>query len=108
MLTPYPGEFPTFALSVIMDKLRGRPIDISTAVHAAWVVSGYALANIIPDGPQVVGNVNGEEAEAQLIEDLLKDRYNDAAIRGFIPYALLAEIASRLILKLLLGGKNNG
>jgi hypothetical protein len=105
MLVPYPSDFPTYALSVIMDKLRGKPINTTTAIHAAWVVSGYALGNIIPDGPQVVGIVAGDEAEAQLVEDLLKDMQNQTAIRGFIPYVLLAEIASRLLLKLLLEGK---
>lgn len=105
MLVPYPGEFPTYALSVVMDKLRGKPVNTSTAIHAAWVVSGYALGNIIPDSPQIVGIVAGDEAEAQLIEDLMKDSQNQTVIRGFIPYALLAEIVSRLLLKLLLEGK---
>lgn len=105
MLVPYPSEFPTYALSVVMDRLRGRPVELSTTIHAAWVVSGYALGNVVPDSPQIVGIVVGDEAEAQLIEDLLKDMQNQTAIRGFIPYALLAEIAARLLLKLLLQGK---
>jgi len=88
-----------------MDKLRGKSVDLSTAIHASWVVSGYALGNIVPDSPQVVGIVAGDEAEAQLIEDLMKNSQNQTAIRGFIPYALLAEIVGRLLMKLLLEGK---
>lgn len=106
MLVPYPSEFPSYALSVVMDKLRGKPVDVSTAIHATWVVSGYALGNVLPDSPRIVGIVAGDESDAQLIDDLLKDMQNQNAIRGFIPYVLLAEIASRLLLKLLLGGKS--
>lgn len=105
MLVPYPSDFPTFALSLVMDKLRGRPVDLSTATHASWVVLGYALNNILPDSPAIVGIVAGDEQEAQLIEDLMKDSQNQTAIRGFIPYALLAEIVARLLMKLLLEGK---
>lgn len=107
MLVPYPREFPAYALSLMADKLRGKPVDLSTAIHAAWVVAGYALENIVPDSPQVIGSVEGDEAEAEFIDNLVKDMQSQTAIKGFIPYALLAEIAARLLLKLLTGDKKN-
>lgn len=106
MILAYPQDFPAIALSIIMDKLRGKEIANETAVHAAWVVTGYALSNVLPDQPKIVGSVVGDAAlEADLIEKLLVE-HQQKAITGIIPFAILAEIAMGLLVKFLLGRKS--
>ena len=109
MILAYPQDFPAIALSIIMDRLRGKEIANETAVHAAWVVTGYALNNVYPDSPEqprIVGSVVGNAAlEADLIEKLLTE-HQQKAITGIIPYAILAEIAMNLLVKFLMGRKS--
>ncbi len=105
MLIPYPNDFPSFALSVIMDRLRGKSVEWTVAVHAAWVVIGYALGNMLPNQPNVIGAKIGDpDSEADLIEKVLVE-HQQKAVTGIIPYAILAEIAVNLLFKLFIGRK---
>jgi hypothetical protein len=98
----YPTEFPTVALGVLADKLRGKEVPTGTAIHACWVVSGWALGNFVPtDSPQVVGaNLESEEQQAVFVETMIQNKISGNPVGTFFPWNLLITIALNLILKL--------
>ena len=51
---PYPPNLPTEEIAILIGYLRGSPPPIPAALHACWVVSGYALSQVLPDQPAVI------------------------------------------------------
>lgn len=54
MLTAYPTELPTEALTMMLDKVRGKAVETSELVRAAWCVVGYGLGKGMP-APTIFG-----------------------------------------------------
>lgn len=104
MIQPnYPSEFPTIALGVLADKLRGKEVPTGTAIHACWVVSGWALGNFLPsDQPQVVGaNLESDEQQAVFVETMIQNKISGMPVGTYFPWVLLVRIALNLLTKLL-------
>lgn len=49
MPTPFPTEFPSSEVKQVIAAAAGG--SVAVAVHPAWVVAGYGLGMIFPDGP---------------------------------------------------------
>ena len=100
-MQPYPTEIPREALSLVLDKLRGREVETSALVHAGWNVLGFALGQTIGGG-QLIGG-GGEltiEAEIATIESALAYDPADGLAQAF-PWLLVAGIVLRLLRNLL-------
>ena len=56
MSTPYPSSFPVAETGALIAAIRGTSADLPVAIHAGWVVAGYALSQVIPvaQGPSVL------------------------------------------------------
>jgi len=103
ILPAYPGEFPTIALGVLADKLRGKTVPNGTAIHACWVVAGWALGNFVPsDSPQVVGsNLESDEDQAEFVEGLIHNKISGGPAGNAFQWVLLVRIVINLLTKLL-------
>ena len=83
-MVPYPSDFPTAALTMLLDKVRGKDIPLSDLAHGAWNVQGYAQKQLFPGGPTVYGEAlpSGWEEKAKQLGALKR-------IRNFTPEKLL-------------------
>ena len=116
MLMPYPSDMPTYAFSLVIDKLRGKEIDVPTLIHAVWIIAGYAAAKAIPDGPQVVGGdfllSPDYVAEISFLEFILleekkllsstAEEQNSSLAKGLIDWKTVAKICAKLFMLFLL------
>lgn len=47
-LHPYPQDA-TDAAKMLLDRVRGKDVDLACAAHAAWHLVGFAQSNLLPD-----------------------------------------------------------
>lgn len=93
----YPQVMPTDALMLLLDKVRGHPVDVSELVHGAWNVIGYGLNQSLPL-PEAIGDA-GEITDEQALLSLL-GREDEAVGFGILP-AIAISMAIKLAIKLL-------
>ncbi len=57
MMYPYPKQYPTEAVKVLIDYVSHGDefLEKKDAIHAGWVISGYALGRIFGGGPEIIG-----------------------------------------------------
>lgn len=98
---PFPQDLPIEAVALLIDKLRGKDIPIKTTVNAAWNLAGYAAAQVTPDTPKVIGDLDFTDDEAiEMLENLLvKTTVNADGTVGFImvPWVIVLKIAIRIL-----------
>lgn len=41
---PYPLNFPSDALPILLDAIRGKPVDIKEACHGGWHIVGFGMS----------------------------------------------------------------
>lgn len=99
MLVPYPSDFPSVAIGILADTLRGKNSDKARAIHAAWIVAGWGLGNFVPDNqPQIVGaNLENDESQAEFLESMIQDRLDGKVVQGVFPWVVVIRIALRII-----------
>lgn len=77
---PFPAAFPSEAITVFIDKARGRgDHDVACLAQAGWIVAGYAAAQAVGE-PHLVGGTGAEltpEMAADTLELALKLRTAD-------------------------------
>ena len=94
-MIPYPETLPTDALMTLLDVVRGKT-DASKAIHAAWNVLGYGLAQGFP-----VQQGIGDSSDAATIEALEALIAHDNPESVGFP-ALALGIVLRLALKIIM------
>lgn len=98
MLVPYPTDFPTGALTMILDKLRGQPVPVADLVHGAWNVAGYALNQALPSegvvGAPFASDI--EMIEYAIAEGAPTEGENGIA-KGVIPWVLILKLVLKII-----------
>jgi len=94
-MVDYPLSLPTDALMTLLDVVRGK-IDASKAVHAAWNLLGFGLAQGFPLQQGIGDSSDGATAEA--LEVLIAYDHPEAV--GFPSLAL--GIVLRLALKIIM------
>jgi hypothetical protein len=94
-MVEYPLSLPTDALMTLLDVVRGK-VDTSKAVHAAWNILGYGLAQGFPI-QQGIGD-SSDAATAEALEVLIAHDHPEAV--GFPALAL--GIVLRLALKIIM------
>ena len=101
-MVPYPSDFPTGALILILDKLKGQTVMTADLVHGAWNVAGYALSQALPV-TQVVGEAKTFSSDIELLEYVIAEGVpppaEDGVVRGVIPWILVLKLALKLILE---------
>lgn len=105
MLLPYPNSFPQEALMMMLDKIRGKEVDIPELVNAAWNVAGYALAQSIGGGQVIAGEVEAlsKLGDEELLSSLLEQHgakvsdTDQVASLGLVPWLMIARIAIKLL-----------
>lgn len=111
-LLPYPSSFPQEALMMMLDKFRGNEVNTPDLINAAWNVVGYGLGQSMGGGKIFAGSLpqydSGEVSDAEVIEMALKNNgvdvgesYQKSSVT-FVPWFLLAQIALKLIAKVIL------
>lgn len=98
-MVDYPASLPTDALLTLLDVVRGKT-DASKAVHAAWNVLGYGLAQGFPV-QQGIGD-HSDAATVEALEALIASQENPSAI-GFpsVAFAIALKLALKLVLSAL-------
>jgi len=94
-MVEYPLNLPTDALITLLDVVRGK-VDASKAVHAAWIILGYGLAQGFPV-QQGIGD-HSDAATSEALEALIAHDNPEAV--GFPALAL--GIVLRLALKIIM------
>lgn len=98
-MVPYPTDFPTGALTMILDKLRGQPVLAADLVHGAWNVAGYALGQALPV-QQPIGTREFKD-DIELVEYALAEGVpppaEDGVVRGVIPWLLILKLVLKII-----------
>ncbi|MBU3713359.1 MAG: hypothetical protein FGM46_00245 [Ferruginibacter sp.] len=57
MMYPYPREYPSEAVKILLDFVsKAEDIEKKDAIHASWVLSGYALNKMFGGGPAIIGS----------------------------------------------------
>jgi hypothetical protein len=105
MLLPYPNSFPQEALMMMLDKIRGKEVDVPELVNAAWNVAGYALAQSIGGGQVIAGEVEAlsKLGDEELLSSLLEQHgakvsdTDQVASLGLVPWLMIARIAIKLL-----------
>ena len=98
MLPPYPNEFPREALLMAIDLAKGQTPAVNDAVHACWVVAGYALGQTLGGGPIITGS-DPVENEVEVLEQALLHDSNSPAVQGLFPWVLVLKVVLNLIVK---------
>jgi hypothetical protein len=104
MLLPYPDSFPQEALMMMLDKIRGKDVSVPDLVHAAWNVTGYALAQSIGGGQVIAGEIEAlsKLSEEELLQSIInqngeKSENSNVAAIGLVPWLMVAKIAIKIL-----------
>jgi hypothetical protein len=89
----------------MLDKIRGKDVDIPELVNAAWNVAGYALAQSIGGGQVIAGEVDAlsKLGDEELLSSLLEQHgakvsdTDQVASLGLVPWLMIARIAIKLL-----------
>jgi hypothetical protein len=98
MLIPYPTEFPREALTIVLDLVRGQPLDVPASAHACWCVAGYALSQTLGGGPVISGTtsvLNDESVIKMAIDSIEPGQVS----QGLFPWGLVLSIVLKLLVK---------
>lgn len=92
---PYPTEFPTDALPLVIDALRGRAVDKKEVVHAVWHVAGYGLSKWDVHPPLIGAAVLSDEAAADALQAAVLVQGGEA--QAALPWNLLIPVLVALL-----------
>jgi hypothetical protein len=96
MLIPYPTEFPREALTIVLDLVRGQPLDVPASAHACWCVAGYALSQTLGGGP-VISGTTSVLVDESVIKMALDSADSGQVAQGLFPWGLVLSIVLRLL-----------
>lgn len=102
-MVDYPVALPVDAVSVFLDKVKGKPVNVPELVHASWALVGYGLHLGLPVD-QLKGAVAGadEMSEEAALIYVLDHGQNAGVIKQAGPLVGIAlSIALKLALKFL-------
>lgn len=96
MLYPFPTDLPYEGIALIIDKLRGKDVPMKSVVNAAWNLAGYAAAQVTPEEPKVIGDIDCTSDEAaEMLENLLASK--DGRVM-MVPWVIVLRIALKILM----------
>jgi len=102
-MTPYPAGFPTEAMSMVLERLRGEGVPWSDLAHAGWVVQGYAMGQLL--GGPVKGQILSADhlSDEDVIRKVLEASNNEGYGLSVMPWRRVIKIVLALITQYLEG-----
>jgi hypothetical protein len=106
MLMPFPQELPIEAIGLIVDRIRGKPIPVQTALNAAWNLAGYAATQIpihskeAMDLPVQEYPVSDDEIVTllEMVSGEYKPAIEGEPVKfGIIPWVIVLRITMKLL-----------
>lgn len=105
MLLPFPQDLPIEGVGILIDRLRGKPIPLQTALNAAWNLAGYAVTQIPinAQATEVHHNYPVTDAEVITLLEKLQGEYQTPADGqpiefGVIPWAILLKVLIKILI----------
>lgn len=105
MLLPFPQDLPIEGVGILIDRLRGKPIPLQTALNAAWNLAGYAATQLPltppKDEPVQDYPISDEEVVALLerIQGFYSVPQNGDPIQfGLIPWAIVLKVLIKILI----------
>jgi hypothetical protein len=95
-MVDYPLSLPTDALMTLLDVVRGK-IDSSKAVHAAWNLLGFGLAQGFPI-QQGIGD-HSDAATAEALEVLIIFDNPEAVGFPALAFSIVLKLALKIIME---------
>jgi len=95
-MVEYPLSLPTDALMTLLDVVRGK-IDASKAVHAAWNILGYGLAQGFPV-QQGIGD-SSDAATAEALTVLIAHDHPEAVGFPALAFSIVLKLALKIIME---------
>ena len=105
-MVDYTDSMPTDAILVLIDKLRGKQVELSLALKAAWNIAGYAMSQIVKEGKPVVksDDPRTDSDDADLLQSIVA-MYSvptgETVSRAMVPWAVLLRIAIKVLMSVL-------
>jgi len=105
-MTAYPNTFPQEALLVMLDKVRGREVEVSRLVHAAWVVTGYGLGQTVGEKEELAvwgesPEISDEDAGYAIEAALTAVDETHPEAKGSIAWVILLKVAAKILIKVI-------
>ena len=105
MLLPFPQDLPIEAVGLLIDRLRGKPIPLTTALNAAWNLAGYAATQVplspAKDEPVQEYPISDDEVVALLerIQGFYSVPANGDPIQfGIIPWGIVLKVLIKMLI----------
>jgi len=105
MLLPFPQDLPIEGVGILIDRLRGKPIPLQTALNAAWNLAGYAATQVPVKSsePEPVQDYPISDDEVVALLEKLKSEYQRPAEGapvelGIIPWAIVLKVLIKMII----------
>lgn len=111
MLLPFPQDLPIEGVGILIDRLRGKPIPLQTALNAAWNLVGYAATQVpikssesepVQDYPITDAEVITLLEKLQGFHQVPADNAHVPVEFGIIPWAIVLKVLIKLIINVAL------
>ncbi len=96
---PYPSGYPAEEMAVLLSEVTGGKPPLVKAMHAGWVVAGFALSQGAPD-PSAPVHADMKDVRAALakhLHPLHTARIGDGHIIQSIPWNQVASLLVQLL-----------
>lgn len=105
MLLPFPQDLPIEGVGILIDRLRGKPIPLQTALNAAWNLAGYAATQVPLNQPVTEVNHTYPVSDAEVITllETIKGEYQtppegDPIKFAVIPWAIVLKVLIKMLI----------
>jgi len=105
MLLPFPQDLPIEGVGILIDRLRGKPIPLTTALNAAWNLAGYAATQVPLNQPVTEVNHTYPVSDAEVITllEMIKGEYQNPPEGSPIKFAVIPwGIVLKVLIKFLI------
>ncbi len=80
---PYPREYPSAAVKILLDFVsKTDDIEKKDAIHASWVLAGYALSRMYGGGPAIIGTKKQKPTKLP-VSDLKRKEFVEQFIKSY-------------------------
>lgn len=95
----YPDVFPSDAIAIVVQQLRGVAVPLHMSIRAVWVVVGYGLGQFVPSTDPLTLPVNETPSDEQVARSL--EAYQAAttgapAFTAALPWKVLLPVLVQL------------
>jgi len=100
-MVQYPVDMPTEALMAMLDKVRGKDVETSKLISAAWNVAGYGLGKWQPTKEQLPFGDAPEPTDDEALSFLIASQSSGQEPVQGVVIGLVIGVAVKLALKFL-------